>query len=46
MGNITIIYHAIQHKGPEYVGRSNLNKNLVPFQAQINLYEHACADKL
>jgi hypothetical protein len=28
------------------VGRSNLNKNLVPFQAQINLYEHACADKL
>jgi hypothetical protein len=28
------------------VGRSNLNKNLVPFQAQINLYERAYADKL
>ena len=30
----------------KYVGRSNLNENLVPFQAQIYLYERACADKL
>jgi hypothetical protein len=29
-----------------YVGRSNLNENLVPSRAQINLYERACADKL
>jgi hypothetical protein len=29
-----------------YVGRSNLNENLLPFRAQINLYERACADKL
>jgi hypothetical protein len=29
-----------------YVDRSNLNENLIPFQAQINLYERACADKL
>jgi hypothetical protein len=31
---------------PKYVGRSNLNENLVPSRAQINLYERACADKL
>jgi hypothetical protein len=30
----------------KYVGRSNLNENLVPYRAQINLYERACADKL
>jgi hypothetical protein len=29
-----------------YMGSSNLNENLVPFRAQINLYECACADKL
>jgi hypothetical protein len=29
-----------------YVGRSNLNENLVPLRAKINLYECACADKL
>jgi hypothetical protein len=30
----------------KYVGHSDFNENLVPFRAQINLYEHACTDKL
>jgi hypothetical protein len=29
-----------------YMGCSNLNENLVPFRAQINLYERASTDKL
>jgi hypothetical protein len=33
-------------KSKTYVGRSNLNENLVPFRVQFNVHERACTDKL